>query len=105
MEKNSERRQHKRIIHCGDYYVASGRTGKVTCELRNISPTGACILSNARLNKGQEIELHICRNKDLPLRAQVVWINEKEYGVSFLLDTVESFDNISYIINNEIITR
>ena len=51
---------------------------------------------------GQEIELHVCRSKDLPLKAQVVWIKGQEYGVSFLLDTTEAFANISYIMNNEI---
>jgi hypothetical protein len=102
MNINNDRRLHTRIDHCGDYYIATGKIGKVGCELRNISPTGACIISGIGLNKGQEIELHICRNKDIPLRAQVVWIKDKEYGVSFLLDTAESFNNISYIINNVI---
>ncbi|MGL4369130.1 MAG: hypothetical protein ACRCUT_05585, partial [Spirochaetota bacterium] len=54
------------------------------------------------LKMDQIVELHICRNRDLPLRSQVVWIRSGEYGLSFMLDTPEAFSNISYIMNNEL---
>jgi hypothetical protein len=98
----SDRRKNPRIDHCGDYYIAPTTHERVTCLLQNISVTGACISSDILLKMGQEIELHVCRSRDLPLKAQVVWIKGQEYGVSFLLDTTEAFANISYIINNEI---
>jgi hypothetical protein len=102
IQQNTDRRKYPRIDHCGDYYIAQDIRQKVICELRNISVTGACIISDVVLKQDEFIELHVCRSRDIPLRAQVVWIRDNEYGISFLLDTKESFDNISYIMNNEI---
>jgi len=105
MNKDIERRRSPRLDHCGDYFLYPGTRDAVPCELRNISVTGACITAESALRLDQIVELHICRTKDLPLRCQVVWVRAKEFGLSFMLDTPESFNNISYIMNNEIPPR
>ena len=102
LHKTSERRQNQRVEKCGDYLIYPEKKKQYPCVLKNISVTGACVLSDLVLSLDQIIELHICRDRDLALRSQVVWIRNSEYGLSFMLDTPESFKTISFIINNEI---
>ena len=96
-----ERRKTPRLDRCGDYLLYPETRDAIPCELKNISVTGACIATGSQLKIDQIVELHICRNRDLPLRSQVVWIKTGEYGLSFLLDSPEAFSNISFIMNNE----
>jgi hypothetical protein len=99
---NKERRSSPRIDRCGEYFVHPGRIQQEPCILKNISVTGACIVTDASLVMDQLVDLHICRSRDLSLKSQVVWIEGNEYGLSFLLDTPESFNTISFIMNNEL---
>jgi hypothetical protein len=101
----SERRNNPRIEKCGDYFLYPKTREEVPCVLKNISVTGACIFPSRPLQMDQVVELHICRTRDLSLKSQVVWENSGEYGLSFLLDSPEDFNNISFIMNNELHSR
>lgn len=96
----NDRRKHIRACHERDYCVILGKNETITCDLKNISATGACVIPNALLRQGERVELHICRNVDLAMNAEVVWVREDECGLSFILDTSESFQTISFIMNN-----
>ncbi len=96
-----ERRENKRIDCSDNYFFSPKEKGvKVNCSLKNISVTGACIKTDYPIENNDYLTLHLCREKDIPLHAKVVWKEEDMYGLSFLLDTQEEFENISYIINN-----
>ena len=41
------------------------------------------------------------RSKDIELKSKVIWKIENQYGLLFIMETSEDFENISYIINNE----
>jgi hypothetical protein len=101
-QRASERRINDRRECYDDYLIHPDKKEQYPCVLKNISVTGACVISDLEMSIDQIIELHICRNRDLTLRSQVVWIKKSEYGLSFMLDTPESFNTISFIINNEI---
>jgi len=103
--KGMERRQNPRIDRCGDYYLSPDSKEAVPCVLKNISVTGACISASEQLKMNEVVDLHVCRTRDFLLRSLVVWENAGEYGLSFLLDTPESFSNISFIMNNELHTH
>lgn len=96
-----ERRGGSRSYCDEDYFFSSNnRDSKIQCRLKNISPTGACILTEHPIRVDETIVLHLCRDRDVPLDSKVVWKEGDEYGLLFLLDSIESFENISYIINN-----
>jgi hypothetical protein len=100
-EENKDRRRSPRIEECSDY-LFSPATGRAdSFVLKNISATGACIETDMTLAVDQILDLHICRNRDLELKSQVVWIKGREYGLSFMLDTEESFSAISFIMNTK----
>ena len=101
MPHGEERRTSPRIERCGDYFMLPATREEVPCVLKNISVTGACIFSSEPLQLNEVVVLHVCRAKDLSLKSQVVWEKCGEYGLSFLLDTPEDFNAISFIMNNE----
>jgi len=97
----TERRIKDRIECHGDYIVyGSSREKRISCELKNISVTGACVETKHLLGKDETIELHLCKGEDISLSAKVVWRDNEKYGLVFLLDTAEEFEHISYIMNN-----
>jgi hypothetical protein len=98
--KTNERRNSPRTHECSDYFLMPGTERAEPFILKNISVTGACIVTDIPLTVHQILDVHICRNRDLKLRSQVVWIKGNEYGLSFMLDTEESFKAISFIMNN-----
>lgn len=100
-DKIQDRRVSPRSHDCSDYLLMPGTGHTEPFILKNISVTGACIVTDVSLSVNQILNLHICRNRDLELRSQVVWIKGKEYGLSFMLDTEESFNAISFIMNNK----
>jgi hypothetical protein len=97
-------RRHNERIYCADDYFFSPieKDKKVNCTLKNISATGACITTEYPIEPDQYLTLHLCRDKDIPLDAIVVWKDDNDYGLSFSLDSQEQFENISYIMNNNI---
>ncbi|MFW5808220.1 MAG: PilZ domain-containing protein [Spirochaetota bacterium] len=98
-----DRRENDRIDCADDYFLSPKEKGvKVRCILNNISVTGACIRTDYPIEPDEYLTLHLCREKDIPLHAKVVWKEEDKFGLSFLLDTQQEFENISYIINNRI---
>lgn len=102
MPHGEERRESPRIDRCGDYFLLPATREEVPCVLKNISVTGACIFSSEPLKMDEVVVLHVCRSKDFSLKSQVVWEHCGEYGLSFLLDTAEDFNAISFIMNNEL---
>jgi hypothetical protein len=100
-DRFSERRSSKRFPCSYNYISTSSTLGrKIACTLHNISVTGACIISDTPLQTDELITLHVCDEKDIPFRAKVVWQRFKTYGLLFLLESSEDFDNISYVMNN-----
>lgn len=102
MTSSNERRRQSRRHFKGEYFYSSASAGsKIDCTLKNISPTGACIDTEAPLVNGEMIYLHILRDKDVTIKSEVVWKKENVYGVLFHLNTSEDLANISYILNTE----
>ncbi|MDY6935665.1 MAG: PilZ domain-containing protein [Spirochaetota bacterium] len=100
----AERRKNERISVTRDYYYFPGEeNNKIECMLKNISITGSCILSKNNINKNDIIFLHIGGKKEIVLQAKVVWKMGDQYGLLFLLDNSQDFDNISYIMNYELL--
>lgn len=98
---NKDRRKDERIICNYDYiHTARSLNADFECKLKNISITGACIMTDAPLLLNESIVLHICRDKDIPMNGKIVWEKDGTFGISFNLDSSESFENISYIMNN-----
>jgi len=97
----TERRIKDRIECHGDYIVyGNSFENRISCELKNISVTGACVEMQHVLKRDDKIVLHLCKGDDISLSAKVVWRDDKKYGLVFLLDTAEEFEHISYIMNN-----
>jgi hypothetical protein len=102
MRISSERRRQSRQYFKGEYFYSSASAGvRIDCTLKNISPTGACIDTEAPLVNGEMIFLHILREKDVTIKSEVVWKKENIYGVLFHLNTSEDLSNLSYILNTE----
>lgn len=100
---SAERRKSTRISIVGDYFYYPGReTKKINCSINNISATGACISSGNIIKNNEIIFLHIKGTKNIVLKSKTVWKIDDQYGLLFLLDTTEEFENISYIMNNVI---
>ncbi|HRX16252.1 MAG TPA: PilZ domain-containing protein [Spirochaetota bacterium] len=98
---NKERRAGDRHDCNGDYFFSpDSRNQKYSCLLKNVSVTGACILTEFPLKNDDQITLHVCLGKDIELKSSVVWKKNDLYGLLFELETPEAFDNISYLINN-----
>ena len=96
----TEKRKTKRFEISGDYFFfPADKRKKIKCELENISETGACISSDARIKKDEIIYLHIKGSRNILLKSRNVWKIDDQYGLLFLLDTSQEFENISYIIN------
>ncbi len=98
-----ERRKSERFDIGRDYYYYPTNREKMrACTLLNISATGACIVSQEPLKNEAVIFLHIASSRDIVLKSRVVWQHEGQYGLQFFLDTGEDFENISFILNNEL---
>jgi hypothetical protein len=98
---NGERRIKERHDCTGDYFFSADRADKRhSCVLKNISVTGACIETVHAIETDDIITVHICNNRGVELDGKVVWKKSNSYGLLFLLETPEAFDNISYLINN-----
>lgn len=96
----ADKRENERYSAYGNYIYTSRTAGSaVEFELRNISPTGACIIADIPIAIGEDIFLHISGRADYSLKAQVIWQKENEYGVEFLLETSADFEHISVIVN------
>lgn len=84
-----------------DFYCLSEQMSRrVMCTLKNVSVTGACIVSGGSLGTGDIISLYLESGAGRALKSRVVWKVSGEYGVEFLLETGEEFETISRIINN-----
>ncbi len=98
---NNERRQQKRVSLFRDYcYYPENRRKRFSCSTKNISITGACIISDTKLNINDIVNIRIMSDRETVFKSRVVWELEGTYGLQFLLETNEDFDNISYIMNN-----
>lgn len=96
-----DRRRKERVACAENYFFSPKEKGvKVQCQLKNLSVTGACITTDYPVETDEHLTLHLCRDKDIPLHAKVVWQDKHDYGLLFLLDTQQEFENISYIMNN-----
>lgn len=96
-----ERRLSKRFDVSGDYLFYPEKTNnRIICKLDNISITGACILTEAKIKIDDVIQLHIRGAQDKFLKSKVVWKIDNQFGLLFMLDTEEEFNNISFIMNN-----
>ena len=96
-----ERRKSRRMEAGGDFYRLPARMSRrVRCTLKNLSVTGACIVSRGSLATGDLIALYLESGAGGALRSRVVWSLAGEYGVEFLLENGEEFETISRIINN-----
>ena len=99
----AERRENERISLSRDYFFFPGKEKKkIECMLKNVSITGACIFSKVNIKKDDIIYLHIRGSKEIVLKSKVVWKIGDQYGLLFILDTSQDFDNISYIMNFEL---
>ncbi|MCP4134969.1 MAG: PilZ domain-containing protein [bacterium] len=99
--KADERRRDERVDLNKDYYYLPGDSNhEHECVVKNISITGACITAHDKLNADEILFLNIRASKEIVLKAKVVWRTDAEYGLLFLLDTSEEFENISFIMNN-----
>ncbi len=97
----AERRKNPRTPGRGDFYsLSSDARRTVRCLLKNISVTGACIVSDGPLDAGDIIALYLESGAGRALKSRVVWRVAGEYGVEFLLESVEEFETISRVINN-----
>ena len=102
---SKERRKSKRVdISVDYYYYPENKRRKIKCILKNISVTGACIISEENINvcKDNILFLHIRSTKGIELKSKAVWKIDNQYGLLFLLDTSRELENISYIMNYEI---
>lgn len=98
----ADRRKDERFLLGGDYYYYPGNSkDKFDCMVKNISVTGSCIVSGNAIVKNEIIFLHIGCGRNIELKSQVMWKQDSRYGLMFLLENSDDFDNISYIINNE----
>ena len=96
-----DRRRSRRVPgESGFYRMSPDARRKMRCSLKNISVTGACIVSRGRLAAGEVISLYLESGAGRALKSRVVWEIAGEYGVEFLLDSNEEFETISRIINN-----
>ncbi len=96
-----ERRKSRRIGAGGDFYCLPSRMSRrVMCTLKNLSITGACIVSGGSLATGDIISLYLESGGGGALQSRVVWRLAGEYGVEFLLESGEEFETISRVINN-----
>lgn len=96
-----ERRINRRFsLKDNYYYVKEKSRKKIPCLLENISITGACIISESPLTANDIIMLHFPMPREINIKSQIVWEKTTEYGLLFVLDTSEDFENISYIMNN-----
>ena len=100
---NSERRKTVRVDLSGDYFFYPGKKNrKIKCIVKNVSATGACIISDDVLHNEDIIFLGIRGDSEVVLKSKAVWKIENQYGLLFLLETEEEFASISYIMNFEI---
>lgn len=96
----AERRKNKRFPLDKDYYFYPANRSKVyTCKVRNVSASGACIISKKNLTPHDIIFLHITGTRGAQFKSEVIWAQDGLYGLSFLLENSEDFDNISYVMN------
>lgn len=100
---NSERRNSIRVDLSGDYFYYPGeRKRKIKCIIKNISATGACIISDELLINEDVIFLGIRGDSEVILKSKAVWKIDNQYGLLFLLESDEDFANINYIMNFEL---
>lgn len=98
---NAERRRSARYPVNRDYYFLPGdRKKHHRCAVKNISATGACIVSGKELNDHEILYLHITGPRDSMVKSEVVWRRGTLYGLLFHLETAADLDTISYIMNN-----
>ncbi len=96
----AERRKAERFPVDRDYYFYPANRSKVyTCKVRNVSASGACIISKKSLTPHEIIFLHITGVKVAQFKSEVVWAQDGLYGLMFLLDDSEDFENISFVMN------
>ncbi|HOF34192.1 MAG TPA: PilZ domain-containing protein [Spirochaetota bacterium] len=95
-----EKRSSSRYYSDGDFiHTSRTASGSVSCVLKNISATGACILADIPIEIGEKVFLHVNRGEATSLRGKVVWQNDNEYGIEFLLESSDDFEQISNIVN------
>ncbi len=96
----SERRKAERYPVDKDYYFYPANRSKVyTCKVRNVSASGACIISKKHLTPHEIIFLHITGTRGVQFKSEVVWAQDGLYGLSFVLEDSEDLDNISFVMN------
>ncbi len=67
----------------------------------NISASGICILRNAFLEKGDEINIRFpFKSKNILLTAKIIRVEGKEVGIKFL-DDDEIIENFIIVFNKE----
>lgn len=100
-KSKNERRKAERIHVVRDYcYYPGEKRKKFPCTAMNISVTGVCIESGKKLTQDDIVFIHIECGKDVAFKSVVVWEMSGTYGLRFMLETNEDFDNISYVMNN-----
>ncbi len=96
----AERRKAERFPVDKDYYFYPFNRSKVyACKVRNLSASGACIISKKNLTPHEIIFLHITGTRGVQFKSEVVWARDGLYGLSFLLENSEDLDNISFVMN------
>lgn len=97
----AERRRAERFTVDDDYYFYPANRSKVyTCKVRNVSASGACIISKKPLAPHEIIFLHITGTRNAQFKSEVVWVQDGLYGLSFILENSEDLENISFVMNN-----
>jgi len=98
----NDRRNSERINARNDYICFPGKNNeKISCTLKNISSSGACLVSDIHLKNNEIIFLTISGSKDVILKSKVLWKIKNEYGLLFILNSSQDFENISHVMNNE----